>query len=206
MSSLPIWPCRGLVLGCQKALDHQGSLPNLDRFRLTVAWSNCLETCRKAVVGCIVFRTVVTTLISVAPLLDSSTHCHDNDPAGLRTRLDQTASRRHGRQQEEHEDLQVRIAGAISRFAGSMSFVYLHLAILVAWIVANPGAIPAPAWDPTFVILAMAASVEAILLSTFVVISQNRISEHSERRAELGFASAFSTSTKPRGSSKWWLH
>ncbi|KAA3452299.1 hypothetical protein C7I87_02650 [Mesorhizobium sp. SARCC-RB16n] len=92
----------------------------------------------------------------------------------------------HRRQQEEHEGLQVRIAGAISRFAGSMTFVYLHLAILVAWIVANLGAIPAvPAWDPTFVILAMAASVEAIFLSTFVLINQNRMSEHSERRAEL---------------------
>lgn len=90
------------------------------------------------------------------------------------------------RQQEERQGVQVRVAGAISRFAGSMTFVYLHLAILVAWILANLGAIPSiPAWDPTFVILAMVASVEAIFLSTFVLINQNRMAEHSERRAEL---------------------
>ncbi|MCA0030900.1 MULTISPECIES: DUF1003 domain-containing protein [Mesorhizobium] len=67
-----------------------------------------------------------------------------------------------------------------------MTFVYLHLAILAAWVVANLGVIPTlPAWDPTFVILAMVASVEAIFLSTFVLINQNRMAEHSERRAEL---------------------
>ncbi|TPK80043.1 MULTISPECIES: DUF1003 domain-containing protein [unclassified Mesorhizobium] len=92
----------------------------------------------------------------------------------------------HRQQQEEHRGIQMRIAGAISRFAGSMTFVYLHLAALVGWILANVGAIPGiPAWDPTFVILAMVASVEAIFLSTFVLINQNRMTEQSERRAEL---------------------
>src|SRR4051812_34365240 len=70
-----------------------------------------------------------------------------------------------------------KLAGAITRFSGSMSFVYLHLALFGAWILINVGIIPgAPQFDPSLVILAMAASVEAIFLSTFVLISQNRMS------------------------------
>ncbi|MBZ9726082.1 DUF1003 domain-containing protein [Mesorhizobium sp. B2-5-9] len=113
---------------------------------------------------------------------------NDQHPADMQSVLQQNiqALVDHRRQQEEHQGVQVRIAGIISRFAGSMPFVYLHLAILIAWILANLGLIPAvPAWDPTFVILAMVASVEAIFLSTFVLINQNRMAEHSERRAEL---------------------
>lgn len=64
--------------------------------------------------------------------------------------------------------------------------MYLHLSILIVWVALNLGAIRAiPPWDPSFVILAMVASVEAIFLSTFVLINQNRMAELSERRAEL---------------------
>jgi len=42
-----------------------------------------------------------------------------------------------------------------------------------------------PAWDSSFVVLAMAASVEAIFLSTFVLISQNRMSAAADKRADL---------------------
>ena len=70
------------------------------------------------------------------------------------------------RQQEEKEaTAEERIAEAITRFTGSMRFVYLHLAFFGFWIVANLGWIPGvPAWDPSFVVLAMVASVEAIFL------------------------------------------
>ena len=54
------------------------------------------------------------------------------------------------------------------------------------WIFINLGWIPGmPRFDPSFVILAMVASVEAIFLSTFVLISQNRMQFLSEKRAEL---------------------
>lgn len=91
------------------------------------------------------------------------------------------------RKQEESEALpRDRTARLISDFAGSMSFVYLHLAILAAWIGWNVGVVPGlEPWDPTFVMLAMAASVEAIFLSTFVLITQNRMAAQSARRAEL---------------------
>ncbi|KAA0677149.1 DUF1003 domain-containing protein [Roseomonas genomospecies 6] len=79
-----------------------------------------------------------------------------------------------------------RIADAITRFTGSMTFVYLHLAFFGCWIVANLGWVPGvPRWDPSFVVLAMIASVEAIFLSTFVLISQNRMSKVASKRADL---------------------
>lgn len=79
-----------------------------------------------------------------------------------------------------------KVAQAITDFAGSMRFVYLHLAIFGAWIVINLGWIPViPRWDPTFVVLAMVASVEAIFISTFVLIAHNRSAAAAEKRADL---------------------
>ena len=74
----------------------------------------------------------------------------------------------------------------MTRFTGSLSFVYLHFAIFGFWIVANLGWVPGvPRWDESFVVLAMIASVEAIFLSTFVLITQNRMAAAAEKRAEL---------------------
>ena len=87
--------------------------------------------------------------------------------------------------EERQAGLQQRVADSITHFGGSMPFVYLHLAIFGAWIVINLGWTPFPPFDPSFVVLAMAASVEAIFLSTFVLISQNRLSALAERRADL---------------------
>ncbi|WP_149538085.1 DUF1003 domain-containing protein [Siccirubricoccus phaeus] len=79
-----------------------------------------------------------------------------------------------------------RIAEAITRFTGSMIFVYIHLALYGAWILVNLGLIPGvPKFDPSFVVLAMEASVEAIFLSTFVLISQNRMAAAADKRADL---------------------
>lgn len=81
---------------------------------------------------------------------------------------------------------QERLADAITSFTGSMPFVYLHLIIYTGWIVANLGIVPGVAkFDPSFVILAMEASVEAIFLSTFVLISQNRTAAAADKRAAL---------------------
>lgn len=83
-------------------------------------------------------------------------------------------------------DRQTRVAEAITRFTGSMPFVYLHLVVYGGWIVLNLGVLPfVTPWDPTFVVLAMIASVEAIFLSTFVLISQNRMAAEADRRADL---------------------
>lgn len=82
---------------------------------------------------------------------------------------------------------QQRIADAITAFTGSMTFVWVHAVVFSVWLLVNARIVTfVPAWDPfPFVMLAMIASVEAIFLSTFVLISQNRAAELAERRAEL---------------------
>lgn len=93
-----------------------------------------------------------------------------------------------GRREREDKaaTLEERVAGAITRFTGSMRFVYLHVLVYGCWIIANLGWIPGvPKFDPSFIILAMEASVEAIFLSTFVLISQNRMSAAADKRSEL---------------------
>ena len=78
-----------------------------------------------------------------------------------------------------------RIADGVTRFTGSMRFVYIHLVLFGAWIVINLGWTPLRPFDPSFVVLAMVASVEAIFLSTFVLISQNRMQTLADKRADL---------------------
>jgi uncharacterized membrane protein len=81
---------------------------------------------------------------------------------------------------------QDKIADAVTRFTGSLYFVYLHVALFGVWILGNLGWIPGVRpWDESFVVLAMVASVEAIFLSTFVLITQNRMAALAEKRAEL---------------------
>jgi len=86
---------------------------------------------------------------------------------------------------EDRKGFQQRVADAITRFTGSMRFVYIHALVYGAWIVINLPVVPLPKFDPSFVILAMVASVEAIFLTTFVLMTQNRMSREAERRAEL---------------------
>ena len=81
---------------------------------------------------------------------------------------------------------QERLASAITRFSGSKRFVYVHLLLYGGWIAANLGLLSGVRpWDPTFVVLAMIASVEVIFLSTFILITQNRMASAADRRAEL---------------------
>jgi uncharacterized membrane protein len=80
---------------------------------------------------------------------------------------------------------QDRVADAVTRFTGSMPFVYLHLLVFGAWILWNLPFSPLPKFDRQYVVLAMAASVEAIFLSTFILISQNRMQALADARADL---------------------
>jgi len=77
------------------------------------------------------------------------------------------------------EDLQLRIADQITAFAGSMWFVYIHAAIFAAWMLffeRSP-------W-PT---LTLVVSLEAIFLSTFVMIGQNRQATFQQAKADHDF-------------------
>src|SRR5215216_3467007 len=109
-------------------------------------------------------------------------------PAGLSSVLERNIQSLEDRRLREEADASAQecIADAITRFTGSMLFVYLHLAVFGFWIVANLGWVPGvPRWDESFVVLAMIASVEAIFLSTFVLISQNRMAAAANKRADL---------------------
>ncbi|MET7474431.1 DUF1003 domain-containing protein [Streptomyces sp. NPDC005648] len=84
---------------------------------------------------------------------------------------------------------QDRIADAITAFAGTMAFVYLHALWFAVWIVCNEGLLGKGAvWDPyPFGLLTMIVSLEAIFLSTFVMVSQNRQAARENVRADLDF-------------------
>jgi uncharacterized membrane protein len=88
---------------------------------------------------------------------------------------------------QQERSRQQRVADAITSFAGSMQSVYLHATLFGTWLLVNTGIISqALVFDPyPFVMLAMFASVEAIFLSTFVLVSQNRQAELSTQRDEL---------------------
>jgi uncharacterized membrane protein len=108
----------------------------------------------------------------------------DGELAGVMERnIRALVERRH--REDDQKPAQERIADAITQFTGSMRFVYIHLVLYGAWIIANLPGVPLPKFDPTFVVLAMFASVEAIFLSTFVLISQNRMAKLADKRADL---------------------
>jgi uncharacterized membrane protein len=91
------------------------------------------------------------------------------------------------RAQEERRtrSLRDRMVDAITHFTGSLTFVYVHVVIVAAWVAVNAGWTPLPRFDQTFVLLATIASVEAIFLTSFVLITQNRMQVDADRRADL---------------------
>ena len=78
--------------------------------------------------------------------------------------------------QERAQSVQNRIADRITGYAGSMHFVYLHIALFVVWMTL----IEAKPW-PT---LTLIVSLEAIFLSTFVMIGQNRQASFQQAKAD----------------------
>ncbi|WP_298904911.1 DUF1003 domain-containing protein [uncultured Nostoc sp.] len=91
-------------------------------------------------------------------------------------------------------NLQDRIADAITSFSGHIVFVYVHLIWFGAWIILNTGKLGVHPFDPfPYGLLTMVVSLEAIFLSTFVLISQNQLSQESEYRANLNLQIALLT-------------
>jgi len=83
--------------------------------------------------------------------------------------------------QKRADDTQVRIADAITAFAGSMRFVYLHAVVFAVWMMVFERS----PW-PT---LTLIVSLEAIFLSTFVMIGQNRQAAFQQAKADSDYAS-----------------
>jgi uncharacterized membrane protein len=80
------------------------------------------------------------------------------------------------------QEFQLRIADKITAFAGSMNFVYLHVIVFAVWMLF----VEASPW-PT---LTLIVSLEAIFLSTFVMIGQNRQAAFQQAKADHDFTSA----------------
>lgn len=80
-----------------------------------------------------------------------------------------------------------RIADGLGGFSGSLKFVAVHVAVFAGWIAVNLGAIPGVRpFDPfPFLLLSLAVSLEAILLSSFVLMKQNRMGRRADERAHL---------------------
>ena len=80
---------------------------------------------------------------------------------------------------QRHADLQLRIADAITAFAGSMRFVYIHAVLFAVWMVF----IESDPWPK----LTLIVSLEAIFLSTFVMVGQNRQAAFQQAKADHDF-------------------
>jgi uncharacterized membrane protein len=88
---------------------------------------------------------------------------------------------------QQKRTLADRISDVIANFVGSIPFVLLHLVWFGVWVVINMGWL-AGKWkfDPyPFALLCMLVSLEGVLLSTFVLIKQNRMSQRADQRAHL---------------------
>jgi uncharacterized membrane protein len=87
----------------------------------------------------------------------------------------------------QRRSLSQRVGDAIASLAGSMWFIWLHLAFFGFWIPANLGVIPnVEPFDPwPFVLLTLIVSAEAVLLSTFVLMKQNRMQMRADQRDHL---------------------
>jgi uncharacterized membrane protein len=77
-------------------------------------------------------------------------------------------------------DLQVRIADAITAYAGSMPFVYVHIVVFAVWMIF----LESRPWP----MLTLVVSLEAIFLSTFVMIGQNRQASFQQTKADHDFS------------------
>jgi uncharacterized membrane protein len=103
------------------------------------------------------------------------------------TTLDQPQQMQHPAmaavQEKRAADAQLRVADAITAFAGSMMFVYIHAAIFAVWC--GTGLFGADKFPFNF--LTMSVSLEAIFLATFVMIGQNRQADFAQKKADHDF-------------------
>lgn len=87
---------------------------------------------------------------------------------------------------DRERTIQDRIADTITAFSGHLGFVYVHIGWFSLWILLNSGRFGLPPFDPfPYGLLTMVVSLEAVFLATFVLISQNRLSDEAEHRADL---------------------
>jgi uncharacterized membrane protein len=109
-------------------------------------------------------------------------HSQISEP--LARNIDELMQRR--RRDLANEGLADKVAAHMAAFTGSTWSLLVHAVVFGAWILVNTAVLPLlEPWDPTLVVLAMIASVEAIFLTSFVLMNQRRQSRLEDNRAEL---------------------
>ena len=105
--------------------------------------------------------------------------------------LRHTASRNVDEVAEDRRTTVMKVADWISGFSGSIPFLVIHLVLFAAWIGLNTGPLKRTAagnWDPfPFGLLTMVVSLEAIILSVFVLLSQNRQAARDSLRNQVQY-------------------
>jgi uncharacterized membrane protein len=108
--------------------------------------------------------------------------------AGL---LRRTASRNINEEMEDRRTVVMRTADWIAEFSGSLTFLFIHCVLFFVWIVLNTGPLARSSiggWDLfPFGLLTMAVSLEAIILSVFVLLSQNREAARDRVRNDIEY-------------------
>jgi uncharacterized membrane protein len=118
--------------------------------------------------------------------MDDTAGSDENRPAGRPVERNIAALMERRRKEIAKAGFAGSFAAAITGFAGTIWSVFIHALVFGLWIVLNVGVVPQVSpWDPSLVVLAMAASVESIFLTTFVLMNQNRLARMDDRRAEL---------------------
>lgn len=106
--------------------------------------------------------------------------------------LRHSASRNVNQEEEDHRTKVMKVADWISEFSGSLPFLFIHCAVFAVWILFNVGVIRRTSvggWDPfPFGLLTMVVSLEAIILSVFVLLSQNRQVARDRVRNDIEYA------------------
>jgi uncharacterized membrane protein len=87
----------------------------------------------------------------------------------------------------ERRTTRERIGDAVADFAGTMTFVIVQLVLFAVYALLNSGMVPGiRPWDPyPYILLALLVSLEGVLLATFVLMKQNRMSRRTEQRDHL---------------------
>jgi uncharacterized membrane protein len=103
-----------------------------------------------------------------------------------------TVARNINRVEEDNRTAVMKVADWISDFSGSLPFLFIHCGIFFVWIVLNAGPLAKPplgGFDPyPFGLLTMVVSLEAIILSVFVLLSQNRQVTRDRMRNDVEYA------------------
>jgi CRP/FNR family transcriptional regulator, cyclic AMP receptor protein len=107
-------------------------------------------------------------------------------------KLRHTASRDINEEVEDRRTTVMKMADWISEFSGSLPFLFIHCGLFALWIVLNTGALSHTilgGWDPfPFGFLTMCVSLEAIILSVFVLLSQNRQVARDRTRNDIEYS------------------